>query len=452
MIIQYIANACFLIRLASGKLLLTDPWFEGPCQQTWWNFPPPPKTLVERVRASAPDWIYISHLHHDHLHAESLAGFDRETPVLIGKMNTPNLRGAIARLGFKRIIEQPFETEFEIEGAGCKGVLFRDFHATTAGDDSLLDYDLDTSLYLMDGDGARVFNAVDNTILAADAEQIRRRWGAPDVAMLPYASASIFPMGMSDYDDARKAAARDEIGGRAAARFASVAGALGAPVVIPAGGEYVLGGPAAAQSRFLPQPLEADLARSLGDIGHADIGLAKLYPGDRLDTAAADHIARNPDAGFRDFTHDERADYALSLADKPPAYSQIDLGEFEPDWGRLLGRCAKLFEARRQKIGYAPATDLSFQVVRYGTHEPLFRYVVRMDDGSAGFEAAIPDAAATERTSVAYRLDDRLLFCLITGLLNWNAMEASGLLGLSRRPDVYDPDLHRALVHFTLLS
>jgi L-ascorbate metabolism protein UlaG (beta-lactamase superfamily) len=452
MIIQYIANACFLIRLASGQVLLTDPWFEGPCQQTWWNFPPPSKALVDQVRAAAPDWIYISHLHHDHLHAESLTGFDRDTPVLIGRMNTPNLRGAIARLGFNRVVEQPFETIFEIAGAGCRAILFRDFHATTSGDDSLVDYDLDTSIYLMDGDGARVFNAVDNTILAADAADIRHRWGAPHVAMLPYASASIFPMGMSDYDDARKSAARTEVSARAAARFSGVADALGAPVVIPAGGEYVLGGPVAAQSRFLPQPLEADLVRSLDHIGRADIKIAKLYPGDRLDTATPDQVEQNPDAMFRDFTHDERAAYGLSLSDKRPAYSQIDLGVFEPDWGRLLGRCAALFHARRRKMGYAPATDLSFQVVDHDTRAPLFRYVVRMDEDLAGFDLATPDGVGVERANIAYTLDDRLLFCLITGLLNWNAMEASGLLGLSRRPDVYDPDLHRILVHFTLLS
>ena len=452
MIIQYIANACFLIRLATGKVLLTDPWFDGPCQQTWWNFPPPPKALVEQVRAAAPDWIYISHLHHDHLHPKSLVGFDRETPVLIGRMNTPSLRSAIARLGFSRIDEQSFETEFEIAGADCRAVLFRDFHATTAGDDSLLDYDLDTSLYLLDGDGARVFNAVDNTILPADAERIRHRWGAPDVAILPYASASIFPMAMSDYDDARKSAAQAEVSRRAVARFSGIANALGAPIVIPAGGEYVLGGPAAAQSRFLPQPLETDLVQALNDIGRADIRLAKLYPGDQIDTAAPDHVAHNPDAVFRDFTHAERADYALSLYIELPAYSQIDLRALEPDWGRLLGRCAALFQARCRKIGYAPAMDLSFQVFDYDTREPLFRFVVRMDDGACGFDLAEPDGAESERASVTYRLDDRLLYCLITGLLNWNAMEASGLLGLSRRPDVYDPDLHRALVHFTLLS
>jgi hypothetical protein len=304
----------------------------------------------------------------------------------------------------------------------------------------------------LDGDGARVFNAVDNTILAADAAHIRRRWGAPHVAMLPYASASIFPMGMSDYDDARKSAARAEVNGRATARFSSVADALGVPVVIPAGGEYVLGGPVAAQSRFLPHPFEADIVRSLDEIGRADIKILKLYAGDRLDTATPDRVERNPQATFRDFTDAERADYALSLSDRRPAYSDVDLRALEPDWGRLLGRCAALFRARRQKIGYAPAMDLCFSVVDYDTRAPLFRYVARMDDGSAGFDLPALDADGDERTNVTYTLDDRLLFCLITGLVNWNAMEASGLVGLSRRPDVYDPDLHRSLVHFSLLS
>ena len=452
MIIQYIANACFLIRLASGKVLLTDPWFEGVCQQTVWNFPPPPKALVDQVRAAKPDWIYISHLHNDHLHPESLTGFDRDTPVLIGRLNTPNLRGAMARLGFTHIVEEPFETTFEIANTDCQAVLFGDFHASTAGNDSLVDYDLDTSIYLIDGDGTRLFNAVDNTILAEDAGRIRDRWGAPQVAILPYASASIFPMGMSDYDDAQKLAAREDVNKRSTQRFSRVADALGAPVVIPAGGEYVLGGPVAAQSRFLPHPLEADLARSMADIGRGDIKIAKLYAGDKLDTAAPDRIEQNPDAPFRDFTDADRAEYALSLSDKRPAYGDIDLQTFDPDWGRLLNRCARLFRARCLKIGYAPSIDLSLHVVDYDRRAPLFRYVVRLDDGAVGFDLAAGDLAGGERASVIYTLDDRLLFCLITGLLNWNAMEPTGLVGLSRRPDVYDPDFHRCLVHFTLLS
>ena len=59
--IRYVANACFLITLSNGKTLLTDPWIEGPCQQTWYNFPPVGEALREEVYRGRPAAIYISH-------------------------------------------------------------------------------------------------------------------------------------------------------------------------------------------------------------------------------------------------------------------------------------------------------------------------------------------------------------------------------------------------------
>ncbi len=121
----------------------------------------------------------------------------------------------------------------------------------------------------------------------------------------------------------------------------------------------------------------------------------------------------------------------------------------EPDWERLLTRAAKLYLARCAKAGYAPALDLTLHVVGYEDRAVRFSFTVRLDDGTMGFDLAV---GAETRSKASYTVDERLLFCLITGLLNWNAMEASGLLGLSRTPDVYDPDLHRLIVHFNLLA
>lgn len=261
--VRYVANACFLITLSTGERLLTDPWFDGPCQQTWWNFPPVPEALKDEVWASHPDLIYISHLHHDHLHPQTLSRFDPATPVIIGKLNTPNLRNAVRAAGLANIIEIPFEMRTPIGRGACEAVLFRDFHGNTRGDETQVDYDLDTSIYLYDADGTRLFNAVDNTILPADATRIATQYGAPDIAMLPYASASLYPMGMGDYDDAAKLAATTALRQRTRGNFRDNVKALGAKRVIPAGGEYVLGGQVARLSRFLPQPLAAELGKSV---------------------------------------------------------------------------------------------------------------------------------------------------------------------------------------------
>jgi L-ascorbate metabolism protein UlaG (beta-lactamase superfamily) len=444
--IRYIANACFQITLANGKTLLTDPWIEGPCQQSWFNFPPVSEALRAEVYAAQADALYISHLHHDHLHPQTLAHIDRATPVLIGKMNAPALKLALTRLGFSEIIEMPFEERQSLAMLGCEAVLFRDFHGNTQGDDTLVAYDLDTSLYLYDTDGSRLFNAVDNTILPADATRIAAQYGAPDVAILPYASASLYPMAMADFDGPAKAAACARIRARAAANFAANFEAIGARAVVPAGGEYVLGGPAAAFSQYLPQPLETQLAAALGDRAGA---LRKLYPGDRLDVVSG-AVKTDPGATFRDFTDAQRADYALGLADHAPSYTQLSTPVDLPiDWVRILRKCAANYHQRRLAMALSLPMDVYLEVVSWPERKARFLFRIAMDSDAGAMVREVEDNG---RQRLTYVMDEKLLFSVATGLLNWNAVEASVLIQIRRQPDVYTHDLHRSIVHFSLLA
>jgi L-ascorbate metabolism protein UlaG (beta-lactamase superfamily) len=450
--IRYIANACFLITLSNGRTLITDPWIEGPCQQTWFNFPPVGEALRAEVYASKPDALYISHLHHDHLHPQTLAHLDRATPVVIGKLNTPNLKGALAKLGFSAIAEIAFETRTAVPALGCEVVLFRDFHGNTQGDATLVEYDLDTSIYLYDPDGSTLFNAVDNTILPPDAARIAAEYGAPDVAILPYASASLYPMAMAEFDASQKAAASQRIRARTAGNFAANFAAIGARFVAPAGGEYVLGGPVARLSRYLPQPLGRELAAAMGEGAGA---LRKLYPGDALD-AATGETAVDSRATHRDFDDDERAAYALTLADQTPSYTKVELpGDLPFDWGRALKKCAGNFHKRREAMKLSPAIDIYLEVVSWPQRGPWFVYRLAMDSDAASMVSAVATEALdaeSGRARLTYTIDEKLLFALVTGLVSWNAMEASALMPIRRSPDVYEHDLHRSIVHFSLLS
>ena len=443
--IRYIANACFQITLSNGRTLLTDPWIEGPCQQTWFNFPPVGEALRAEVYAARPDCLYISHLHHDHLHPQTLAHIDRATPILIGKLNTPNLKGALSKLGFTAITEIEFERRTPVAALGCEVVKFRDFHGNTQGDATLVEYDLDTSIYLYDPDGSTLFNAVDNTILPPDAARIAAEYGAPDVAVLPYASASLYPMAMADFDGAQKLAAAQRIRERTAGNFVANFAAIGARLA-PAGGEYVLGGPVAELSQYLPQPLAADLAARLGSRAGA---LRKLYPGDALDSATGVTVA-DPRATQRDFDDAERAAYALTLAGEAPSYTKVELPADLPfDWGRALKKCAGNFHKRRVAMNLSPAIDIYLEVVSWPDRAPRFIYRLAMDSDAA---AMVGEVATDERARLTYTIDEKLLFSLVTGLVSWNAMEASALMPIRRRPDVYEHDLHRSIVHFSLLA
>ncbi|MEO6340397.1 MAG: MBL fold metallo-hydrolase [Caulobacteraceae bacterium] len=445
--IQYVANACFLITLSTGERILTDPWFDGPCQQTWWNFPPVHDALKQEIWGYRPDIIYISHLHHDHLHPRTLAPFDRATQIVIGKLNTPNLKNAIAALGFHNIVEVPFEAHGPIGDRGASMVLFKDFHGNTRGDETQVEYDLDTSIYIYDTDTTTLFNAVDNTILPADAARIFAQYGRPMVAMLPYASASLYPMSMADYSDEQKRAATAALRKRTAANFRDVVRELKPNRVIPAGGEYVLGGPAAPLSRYLPQPLETELEAALAELGRAD-ALAKLYPGDELDVRDMS-VRRDPRALHRGFDDAERAAYALTLADQAPSFTGLHLpADLEFDWPRALKKCAANYAARRRKMALEPAIDVYLDA-REPDGARAFLFRLSLDSDACGMVDAV---AADDRPRLTYELDRRLLFCLITAQLSWNAIEASALMKLRRSPDTYSHDVHRSIVHFTLLS
>src|SRR6202012_3547579 len=104
MLIEFVANASFNLPLASGRTLLTDPWYaDGIYYGTWCNFPPLSDDRRAELAALRPDWIYISHIHPDHLDPKSLAAYPRGTPILIGRLPEPaltHLRRSIAGLGF----------------------------------------------------------------------------------------------------------------------------------------------------------------------------------------------------------------------------------------------------------------------------------------------------------------------------------------------------------------
>jgi hypothetical protein len=211
----------------------------------------------------------------------------------------------------------------------------------------------------------------------------------------------------------------------------------------------VLGGSVAAQSRFLPQPLEGALRGALKAGGAAAEALAKLYPGDELDSATGG-IVRDDRARMRDFNDDERAAYALTLGAERESYSDVAVpADTTFEWPRAMSKAAKNYQARRKTLGLSLDMDVYIEAVRFGSRERMFVYRFALDGDSSGFGDSIGQPG---RKHLVYRIDEKMLFCLLTGLLSWNAMEASALLEVRRQPDVYEHDTHRSIVHFTLLS
>ncbi|MEJ0066332.1 MAG: hypothetical protein WDM85_13705, partial [Caulobacteraceae bacterium] len=151
--LRYVANACFLITLSGGKRILTDPWFCGTV----------PADLVELPagtrapgRGNPPSRPRLP------LHQPSASRSPaRREPGGLRSRHAGDRRGdehaqpeeRLGGAGFRSLIETPFATRAALADTGAELVLFKDFHGNTLGDDTQVDYDLDTSLYLFDADG-----------------------------------------------------------------------------------------------------------------------------------------------------------------------------------------------------------------------------------------------------------------------------------------------------------
>ena len=337
------------------------------------------RSLADEVRGSRPDFLYISHLHHDHLHAESLADFDRATPVIVGAMNTPNLKTALAALGFRNLIETPFETRRPLADADAELVLFKDFHGNTWATTAQVDYDLDTSLYLWDGDGTRLFLAVDNTILPATRRGSPRR-GAPDIASCPTPRPRSSPWRWPT-TTAAGSPPRPRLRARTAANFRELTRALGPKRVIPAGGEYVLGG--------RPRPVALPAAAAGRGAGRrAGGGRPGRRAGQALSRRRARqrHVAvdRRPDADFRDFTDADRAAYALTLANRAPSSPSRAAGRTSPSTGPGAEEVRRQLRrsAREDGGSRSPWTSIWMSAAD-GGRRLLFRYA--LDSADTGF-------------------------------------------------------------------
>ena len=179
--VEFVSNASVVIR-AGRTTILTDPWYShGSYYGTWYPFPPLSEADHARYTGLAPDAIYISHIHPDHLDPQTLRCFDRSTPILIGKLPYPHLKRSIGSVGFTDIRELPFGEAVSFQDVTV--TILGPYADTSEGFVDDVDYAMDTSLIVQDADGHQLLNINDNPIKPHDAEVLCAQYGTFDIAI-----------------------------------------------------------------------------------------------------------------------------------------------------------------------------------------------------------------------------------------------------------------------------
>ena len=437
--IEGITNASAVITLSNHRTLLFDPWYsDGISYGSWYNFPP--LANPERYKELRPDYLYISHIHQDHLDPETLVHYPKDTEIWIGRLPQDHLERAIRALGFDNLRIFPLEEPTDHDGLTV--TVFGDFAPTSLGVSEAVNYALDTSILIRDVDGTQLFNVNDNTIQVADAERIADRFGSPDVSLIPASGASLYPHAFPMYSREEKRQLARQLTDLMCERFLGVSEKLASRWVVPMAGSYVMGGSIADYSEFLHQPTPAYLTECWNKRGPKASELLRLCEGDLLDTATG-VVHESLCARFRNFTADERTAYALTLADRPLLHEGLTLpSEARIPWPALLTTARANLWRHQERLGVFPAWDV--ELCAEGAELAPFHFPLDARDVLAGPHTGI------RRGRIRFEIDYRLLLLVLLRAAEWNSVEAGGLVRVTRDPDRYEPTIHSLLSFFRL--
>ncbi len=156
---------------------MCDPWFVPAFFGSWFVFPRNDH-LPERVQAALehPDYLYISHLHADHLDLAFLREhIDRSATVLLPDYPTTELEQVLRSLGFERFVRTRHAHPVELPGGLTVTIHIETSISDGPGGDSALVVD--------DGD-VRLLNMNDCRIHDLAAPDRRPARGHPVAAVL----------------------------------------------------------------------------------------------------------------------------------------------------------------------------------------------------------------------------------------------------------------------------
>lgn len=232
--------------------MVCDPWMGKANTGGWQSFPEYPVDQLARHLSDAR-WIYLSHLHDDHFHPETLKALgllDRE--FVIKRFESPVMRERLKKLGVTRI------REFDAFTANRLGpfevAIFPQMTSNSSGLNDDVNYDLDTSIAFR-ADGTVFFNQVDNPLSTSDVTKVGdwivKQFGHIDIACLMCGAASEYPQLFLGIDQASE---KRRIVENSLNELMTWLRLLAPKYYFPAGGTYLIPGWLSCYGKNIAQP------------------------------------------------------------------------------------------------------------------------------------------------------------------------------------------------------
>ncbi|MFP8958660.1 MBL fold metallo-hydrolase [Natrialbaceae archaeon A-CW3] len=389
--VNHIGSSTIVVE--SGDVsVLCDPWLiDGAFDGAWAHYPP---LEVEPSDFDDVDYIYVSHIHPDHCHRETLEELADDIPVLIHDYAWDFLKRNIEAAGFESVHELPHDERIHLGGDLHVNVLASDnCDPSVCGNhfacpwfaESMSDGAVDGSTQI---DSMAVFDDGERTLVNLNdcrwpmtrsaAYEVKSRYGRPDMVLHQYTFAGGYPQSRMDYDHDQLVEARED------RRIESLENAVGfldllePDYYMPFAGTYILAGDLVELNQYVARSTRAQ-AREYFE---AD---------DRIDNDTSECVLLNRGESFDLETETQSAPYEPIDPNDALAYAREHLSDVSfpyesdpmPSLEELTDRfpaAYEHFDEKRRGIGYESETEVFLSLTdgvyaRFGANGQGYDYV-----------------------------------------------------------------------------
>lgn len=436
---EYIKSSTVIIE-QDGIRVMCDPWLtDGIYYGSWYHYPPLTFTPQDFPNI---DYIYVSHIHPDHMDKYSLDQFPKEIPILIHDYQEKFLLRILQGIGFKRVIEIPHKEEYTLSEDFHIEILAADnCDPTTCGKffgcpmsrpfKKTLQID---SLALFHGGKKTLVNTNDCQYELAHTvcDYIVDKYKTIDFAMVGYSSATAYPQCFESLSTEKKIQEKFRIRKQFLQKAAKYVKHLNVPYFLPFAGQYILGGKLASLNKYRSPPYHEELIHLFPPIlkeEGTDATMVLLNSGESFSldtqTATKSYISENPA---------ERKRYIEEVLTKKK-FSYEKQEENIEDFFERLNQAYEKMKYYQKEYDYH--SNWSVYI------DTGFDFLYRVPFDGSGLTKEKKGSELTPFVRIT--LDPRLLDRILKKEAHWNNAEIGSHLTFYRNPEEYEVGVFRFL-------
>jgi UDP-MurNAc hydroxylase len=433
--ITHLQSSTQIIQFGSIKVL-TDPWLtDGEYLGSWYHYPPFQKHDLDKLDY---DYIYVSHIHPDHLSEETFKALPKKVPVLIHRYASPFLKFKIEKVFDFDVIECTHGEPFMFDDGGsitifaadnCDPELCGKFMGCAPVEAEFGSTQIDT-LALFEHDGQSILNTNDcpfelaeSTIKSNNLDSI-----GIDVLCVGYGGAGPFPQCFefkSVGDKLVAAKAKEKQFLNKAIEYIEL---VKPRAYVPFAGTYILGSRLAGLTKYRGVPSVEDALSYLSKYVSETSRGVLLESLDALEVLEIKKLK-----GDRAYVKSYE-EYLAEISQHELLYDK-DLWD-DTELPRLMDEAYDRFKAKAEQIGFVSDTALIIQSGKIG-------FNLKIDKKPK----IMTETEVISEPFVKITVDHNLLHRLLRGprFAHWNNAEIGSHLNFDRRPNVFERGLYHCL-------